>query len=207
MGLVVEKEKRLVALLIDPRNIYRAAQSKPVLITVGIRFCATVEKVVGVKLAVAQVLVRIPVQRTASRLCHHINDVPGAPAILRGKGMLLHLEFLHIVRRGHVNNPAPAADGIPSAIQQECGGSEVTATEVEERDVLVGCTLCAAGFNELPLGIVDRRVQFYEVEHIAQIQGQFRHLLCGNFLSDIGIVGLEQGGRLGHHYLVTRADG
>ena len=89
--------------------------------------------------------------------------------------MLLHLEFLHIVRRGNVNDPAPAPDGIPGAIQQECGGPKETAAKVEERDILVGCALRPAGLNKLPLRIVDRRVQLNKVKYVAKIERHLRY--------------------------------
>ena len=80
-----------------------------------------------------------------------------------GKRVLLHLEFLHVVGRGNVDDTAPAADGIPGAVQQECRRSKEAAAKVEEGNVLVGRALFAAALKDLLLrNIVDRRVQLHE---------------------------------------------
>src|SRR6266516_3751599 len=106
--------------------------------------------------------------------------------------MLLYLELLHVVRRGNVNDPAPSSDGIPGAIQQECGGAKETATKIEERDVLIRGTLCATGLNELPLGIADGRVQLHKVKHVSEIERHLRYHLCRDFCSEISIIRLMQ---------------
>ena len=85
MGLVVEEEKCLVALFVDAGDIDRPANCEAKLVAVRILLRGSVnavEKVVGIQLAIAQVLVRSSVQITAPRLCNYVDDVPRAPAIL-----------------------------------------------------------------------------------------------------------------------------
>ena len=86
MALVVEEEECLVTLLVETRNVDWAAKRDPKLIAMRIRLRLTVKVVevgVGVELAIAQVVVRISVQTAASRFGDDVDDVPGAPAILR----------------------------------------------------------------------------------------------------------------------------
>ena len=105
----------------------------------------------------------------------------------------------------NVDDAAPAADGIPGAIQQECRRSKEAAAEVEEGNVLIGRALFAARLKDLLLRIiVDGRVQLDEIEHVTEIERQLRHLLGGNFSADVGIVHLQQRSRVRHFDLFSR---
>src|SRR6266480_1825313 len=111
MALIVEKEECLVALFVQAWNVHWTAHREPELVAVRIRFrrvANSIKERVGVELAVSQVLVHVSVQAAASRFRNYVNDVSGAPAVLRGKGMLLHLELLHVVRGGNVPDSAPS---------------------------------------------------------------------------------------------------
>src|SRR5947207_7752743 len=88
MALIIEKEKRFVALFVQARNVHWTANREPELVAVRIRFWRVVDSIkerVGVELAVSQVLVRVSVYSACSRFCNNVNDVPGTPAVLRGK--------------------------------------------------------------------------------------------------------------------------
>src|SRR6266480_7029200 len=106
--------------------------------------------------------------------------------------MLLNLEFLHVIRGGKVNDPAPSPNGIPRAVQQEGSRAKVAAAEIEERDILVGGALCAASLNELPLSIAYGRVQLHKVKHVSEIERHLRYHLCRDFCSEISIIRLKQ---------------
>ena len=75
-----------------------------------------VKVVVGVERAIAQIIVHVSVQLVATGLGHNVDHVASAPTVLRSKAILLDLELLHVVRRGDINDPAPALAGIPRAV-------------------------------------------------------------------------------------------
>src|SRR6266700_5511183 len=210
MAFEIEEEECLVTLLVDARNIYRATYGYAKLIAMRIRTrvpMQIIEVVVGVERPVAQIVVHVAVQTAASGLGHDIDHISCAPAVLRGERILLDLELLHVVGRGHVNNTSPAFTGIPRAVEKERCRSEVSAAKVEERDVLIGRALLSAGRNRLPLGsIVNRGVQFDKVEYVAEIERQLCDLLSGDFRADIGVVRLQQRCRSRDLDLLRRPD-
>src|SRR5947207_3599434 len=106
--------------------------------------------------------------------------------------MLLNFEFLHVIRGGNVNDPAPSPNGIPRAVQQEGSRAKVAPAEIEERDILVGGTLCAASLNELPLRIAHGRVQLHKIKYVSKIERHLRYHLCRDFCSEIGIIRLKE---------------
>src|SRR5690242_14994206 len=116
MAFKIEEEKGLVTLLVDAWNVHRASNSNAKLIALRI-WARTpmqiVEVVVGVERTIAQIVVNISVQSAAAGLAHDIDHISCAPAVLRGERILLDLELLHVVGRGHVNNTSPAFTGIP----------------------------------------------------------------------------------------------
>src|SRR4030095_7059058 len=79
------------------------------------------------------------------------------------------------------------------------------ATKVEERNILVGCALRPARFNELSLRITDRRVQLHKVKYVPKIERHLRHHLCRDFAAEIGIVRLKKGRSFGDQDLFGRA--
>src|ERR1019366_2226089 len=93
-------------------------------------------------------------------LRHHVIDIAGTPAILCGERVGLDFRFLYGIHRWHVNDSAPIGGGVPVSVQQVGAGSKVAATEIQERDVLVGSTGLPASVEQLEL----RRVVHGRVE-------------------------------------------
>ena len=73
---------------------------------------------VGVEHVVAIELVGIAMERVRSRLGYDVDNVAGAPAILSGEGIVLHLEFLDSIDGRHIVYCAPLRIRIPDAIEQ-----------------------------------------------------------------------------------------
>src|SRR5215469_8265403 len=141
----VEEEECFVALLINAGNVYGAADGNTKLISMRIRLRRDRDaEMVGIKRGVAQIVVNIAMQAATAGLGHHVDHISSAPTVLRREGILLDLELLNVVWRWHVNNPAPAFAGIPCTVQKERICSEVPATKVKERNILVGGALLSA---------------------------------------------------------------
>ena len=77
-------------------------------------------------------------ESTGAALRNDVDDVASTPAVLRGEGVGLNLEFLHVINRGHVDHPSPAHRCVPRPIQQVTGRTEELSAEVYEGDILVG---------------------------------------------------------------------
>src|SRR5580704_15447479 len=119
VALVVEKEERLVRLLVDTRNVHRASDGSTKLIAMRIRArepVQVIEVVVRVECSIAQIIVYVSVQTVASGLGHDVDHISSAPPVLRAEGILLDLEFLHVVWRWNIDDPAPALARIPRAV-------------------------------------------------------------------------------------------
>ena|SRR6185437_7057487 len=145
MSLIVEEEVGLVTLLIDARNVYRPSDSNAKLISVRIRLWRDRDaEMVGVKRGVTQIIVNITMQAVATGLGDHIDHISSAPTILCRERILLDLEFLNVVRRWNVDDAAPTFAHVPGSIEKERVGSEVAATKVKERNVLVRGALLSA---------------------------------------------------------------
>ena len=95
------------------------------------------EPLVRVEILIAIELVGIPMKGVGSGLGDDIDDVSGAPSILRGEGVALDLEFLNGIDGGHIIDCAPFGVGIPGAIEQVGRGAEEAASEIQEGNVLI----------------------------------------------------------------------
>ncbi len=140
-SLVDTKDKGLAGLLINARYVQGAASGPSILITTEIRTfypIAIIEVVIGVECAVAIELEEVAVKAVRSGFADDVDDIAAAPTVLSGEGIGLNLEFLNAFDRGHVDDAAPVLRRVPGSVQKKGSRAEVSATEVEERDILVG---------------------------------------------------------------------
>ena len=195
MTLEIEEEECLVSLLIKSRQVDGTSNGHTKLVAVRIRAWVSVqsiEVVVRVECTIAQIVVNVSMQSAAAGFCNDIDYISRAPTVLRGERVLLDFEFLHVIGRWNIDHTAPTLAGVPRAIQEKRRRAKIAATEIKERNVLVGGALLPTRRNGLSLRkVINRRIQFHKIEHIAQVEWQFRDLLAGDFLSDIRVVCLQ----------------
>ena len=143
-----------------------------------------------------------------SGLGNDVDDISAGPAVLGGEGVGLDLELLNVLDGGHVDDSPPVLRGVPGSVEEVGGGSEVSATEVEEGDVLVRLSGDAVGVNHLGLlGVVDGGVEGGEAEDVAEVEREFDDLLLGDVSGDVGVVGVDERSFAGDDNILGGATG
>src|SRR5262249_14266588 len=90
-------------------------------------------------------------ERSRARLGNRVDDVPHAPPVLGRKSVGLNLELLEFIHRRDEYDSVPVAGSFPMPVNQECGGPETAAAEIEKGDILIDVALAPRRIQSLVL--------------------------------------------------------